>query len=96
MKTKKENYTATDMVNFKSGVELGYSLAIWNEDPEILKSVKALVFRYKEHPFCRGLRLGFDKAKMDQKREKESRSKERMDEIFKVHNAYREHEDLER
>jgi len=96
MKTSEDNYTATDLVNFKSGVELGYSLAIWNEDQEILKSVNSLVFRYKEHPFCRGLRLGFDKAQIDQKRDKEVLSDERMDEIFKVHNHNRGHEDLER
>jgi hypothetical protein len=96
MKTSENNYSATDMVNFKAGVELGYSLSIWNEDPEVLKSVNSLVFRYKEHPFCRGLRLGFDKAQIDQKKEKEVLSEERMSEIFNIHNNNREYEDLER
>lgn len=96
MKTTDENYSATDMVNFKSGVELGYSLAIWNEDPEVLKSVNSLVFRYKQHPFCRGLRLGFDKAQIDQKREKKNSNELRMGELTNARNNNREHKDLER
>ena len=96
MKTKDENYLVTDMVNFKSGVELGYSLAIWNEDPEVLKSVNLLVFRYKEHPFCRGLRLGFDKAQIDQKRGKKNSNELRMGELTNARNNNREHNDLER
>ena len=96
MKTKKENYTATDMVNFKSGVELGYSLGTWNEDPEVLQSMNSLVSRYTEHPFCRGLKAGFEKAQIDKVHVKEAQKEERMNEVFSIHNESREHKDLER
>lgn len=96
MKTTDDNLTASDIINFKAGVELGYSLGTWNEDAEVLKSVNALVFRYQNHPFCRGLRGGFDKANLDKKLAKDKEIEERMDDVFKIHNEQREQNDLER
>ena len=96
MKTKKENYTISDTINFKSGVELGYSLGTWNEDPEVLKSMNALVSCYTEHPFCRGLKAGFERAQVDKIRVNEAQKEERMNEVFNIHNQSREQKDLER
>lgn len=96
MKTTKENYTISDTINFKSGVNLGYSLGTWHDDPEILKTANSLVFRYQQHPFCRGLKVGFDKAHLHKRLEKEAKKNDRMDDVFKIHNESREQKDLER
>jgi len=96
MKTKDDTYTATDMIEYQSGVNTGYSLELSHENHILLETVQSIVNRNKEHPFCRGLRNGVEKAKLDRKQDKHLQRGQRLDELSMAQHKNRDHQDLDR
>ncbi len=96
MKTIDDNYTASDMIDFQSGVNLGYSLGEWNENPEIIQTVNLIAKRNPHLTFCRGITKGYEKALLDRSKEKHSELDQRMNEISMAQNKTKDEKDLER
>ncbi len=96
METKDDNYTASDMVNFQSGVNLGYSLEEWGESPELVQTVNSIAKRNAHLTFYRGITKGYERALLDRSKEKHSELDQRMSEIFIAQNKTKDEKDLER
>ena len=96
MKTTDDNYTATEIINFQSGVNLGYSLGLWNENPEVIQTVNSIANKNTHLPFCRGLNKGYERAMLDRREEKHFVRDKRMNEIFLAQNKTKNEKDLER
>lgn len=96
MKTLDDNYTASDMTDFQSGVNLGYSLGEWNENPELIQTVNSIAKRNPHLTFCRGITKGYERALHDRSQEKHSELDQRMNEIFIAQNKNKDEKDWER
>ena len=96
MKTLDNNYTASEIINFQSGVNLGYSLGLWNETTEVITTVNSIANKNSHLPFCRGLNKGYERAMLDRSQEKQSGLDQRMNEIFFAQNKNKDEKDLER
>lgn len=96
MKTQDENYTASEIVNFQSGVNLGHSLGLWNENPELIKIVNSIAKRNPHLSFCRGITKGYERALLNRSKDKHSELDQRMNEISMAQNKTKDEKDLER
>ncbi len=96
MKTIDDNPTALDMIDFQSGVNLGYSLGEWNENPELIQTVNLIAKRNPHLSFCRGITKGYERALLDRSKEKDLEHDQRMNEILIAQNKTKDEKDLER
>lgn len=96
MNTLDDNYTASEIINFQSGVNLGHSLGSWNENPELIQIVNSIAKRNPHLSFCRGITKGYERALLDRSKEKHSELDQRMNEIFIAQSKSKDEKDLER
>jgi hypothetical protein len=96
MKTIDNNILGSDLTNFHSGVNLGYSLGSWNEDADIIKSVNSIAERNSHSPFCRGIITGYERAMLDHRQEKHFERDQRLKELHKAQDHSKDQKELER
>ena len=96
METLDNKDTASEIINFQSGVNLGYSLGLWNETPEVIQTVNTIANKNSHLPFCRGLNKGYERAMLDRREEKHFVRDQRMNEILIAQNKTKDEKDLER
>ncbi len=90
-----DNYSASDAVNFQSGVNLGYSLKSWNGKSKVLESVSAIIKRNPNSPFCRGISLGVEKAIQDIEKNNPDHFNDRMSELRKNRDNNKDSKEIE-
>lgn len=96
MKTTDDNYMVSEMINFQSGVNLGYSLGLWNENPEVIQTVNTIANKNLHLPFCRGLTKGYERAMLDRRQEKHFERDQRLKELHKAQDHSKDQKELER
>lgn len=82
MTQKTNNQDNTNLIEYKRGCHLGYSLGLSDVDETLVKTVMTIASRNKL-PLCLGLRKGFEFALKDKKLEKHLSRLQELDKINK-------------
>ena len=96
METINDKYSASDLINFKSGVNLGYSLGSWKRSPEVIESVNSLIRNNPKSAFYRGVYKGYERAVHERNNEVPVDKNDRMSELSRFSNDSKESIDLDR
>jgi len=96
MESKEDKNVATELINFKSGINLGYSLASLDGDPNIINTIKSIVSNNPQSAYCRGINKGYERAILDRQNEMTLDSDNRMQELTKLKNKSKDNIDLDR
>lgn len=96
METINDKYSASDLINFKSGVNLGYSLGSWKRSPEVIESVNSLIRNNPQSAFYRGVNKGYERAILERKNEVSLDNYNRMSELGRFNNKNKDNLDLDR
>ena len=96
METIVDNNSANELINFKSGVNLGYSLASWGGSPNTIETINSIVRNNPQSAFCRGLDKGYERAVFDRQNDMSPDSDSRMSELDRFQGRTKENKDLER
>mgnify|MGYP000321336037 CR=1 FL=1 len=96
METINDKHSASDLINFKSGVNLGYSLGLWKRSPEIIESVNSLIKNNPQSAFYRGVNKGYERAVLELNNEVLLGKNNRMSELSRVNKKSKDNIDLDR
>jgi len=96
METINDKYSAFDLINFKSGVNLGYSLGSWKRSPEVIDSVNSLIKNNPQSAFYRGVIKGYERAVLELNNEVPLDGKNRMSELSRFSKKSKGNIDLDR
>jgi len=83
METIDDKYSANELTNYKSGVNLGYSMESWNMNPRVIETINSIVRQNPHSAFCRGVNKGLERAVLEQDKEQNDQFDSRMSELNK-------------